>query len=131
MRRDISASFQVVSQECSADELTGLIHLPDAEVHSKGDLISARSDSHYYRQSIVRIASTLPGDAPVEAHIHNLLDRLELESVSLSALPDHCVAELWVKASFEPTKFGFEVHPSTMGRLARHRIELIFSIYCE
>jgi len=79
----------------------------------------------------VRICSPLAGDASVGAHIDNLLDRLEPESESLSALPQHCVAELWVKVSFEPSQFGFEIRPSAMERLARRRIELIFSIYSE
>lgn len=131
MQRDVSASFQIVSQECSGKDLASLLEVPDVEIHTKGERISGRSETHYYQQSILRLTSRLSGAASVDEHINDLLDRLGPEANKVPSLPSHCVAELWVKASFEPSQFGFEIRSSTMARLAALGIELIFGIYCD
>jgi hypothetical protein len=130
MTIEVSASFQISSEQMSGAKLLQLSGLTAAVVHNKGESISSRQGSHAYAQSIVRIDSALSDESSVSEHLEYLVSVVEKCSVCIAQLPPECGREIWFKISYEQGQLGLDLPAHLLSILAPLDISIMFDIYC-
>jgi hypothetical protein len=131
MRKEISASFQIASDSLSAAELREQCGLPIGIIHNRGEPISSRPGSHVYKQSVLRIESSLSTANSVEEHLEQLISVLEPYAVNVARISGECTCEIWFKISHDEPQLGFEILPQSLTALAPLSITIFFDIYSE
>jgi hypothetical protein len=131
MRREISASFQIVSESLSGTELQQRSGLATGVIHNKGESIAPRKGSSVYRQSMVRIDSPLSSASSVEEHLSKLIAAIEPRAAEIANLPAECSRELWFKISHDQGQLGLEIPANDLSILGRLGVAVLFDIYSE
>jgi hypothetical protein len=126
---EVSASFQIGSESLSAAELLQRTRLAASEVYNKGDPISPRQGSRAYKQSIVRVTSSLPGSSSLMEHLEHLVAAIEKSAPDIARLPPECSREIWIKVSHGSEQLGLELPARVLSTLAPLNVSIYFDIY--
>jgi hypothetical protein len=127
--KEISASFQIVSDTLSGSQLREKSGLSGGVTHDRGEPISKRSGSHVYKNAVLRIASALPPTSSVVEHLGHLLSVLQPHASQLASLPDDCLREVWLKISHDQQQLGFEVPAAIICDLAALKVGVVVDTY--
>jgi uncharacterized protein DUF4279 len=131
MRKEISASFQIASESLSGAELRAQTGLTTGVIHNRGEPISSRPGSHDYKQSVLRIESSLSTGNSVGEHLAQLISVLEPHAANIAGILAECTCEIWFKIAHDKSQLGFEIPTRSLTALAPLGVVILFDIYSE
>jgi hypothetical protein len=128
MSKEVSASFQIISDSLSAAELRQRSGLSGGVTHDRVEPLS-QGRRHVYKHATLRIDSSLSPASSVGEHLDHLLSRVQSQASNITTLPDDCLCEVWLKISHDQQQLGCEFSPRTIALLAALRTGLNIDTY--
>jgi len=124
-------TFIIQSEVLAADEISERIGLQPTNVVEKGAPISRRNpDAGQHRYTIWELASSLPDEAELAAHLDALLPLFEPRSSALRQIQDTGATAFWsCFLTAKPTGHMLWFEPEVLSRLGEVGAALEFDIY--
>jgi hypothetical protein len=127
--KSASATFMASSLTTTPDEMASLVGLTPTRSHKIGDPVSSTAAEPRRKNHLYGVHSTMPGSAPLDEHIVELLDRLEPVASALADLSKSADLYLFCGFSSGNAQGGFTLSPGTLRRIADLNLELSLDLY--
>lgn len=125
-----SAAIRIYSETMNAARITEVLGSEATSSHEAGDPVSrCRPAQGYRKQAMWMLSSSIPGSAPLEEHIVELVAFIEEKESILAEIRPECGIDIFCGVFSVDGQGGFYLESSLTSRLGRAGVDLIVDVY--